>query len=68
MSSTISNPTLYDGSLLYGSRTIKDLSTSTKVPLMKYTPESTPTAYPVLTASILFRVNTLSPDTIDVFP
>ena len=34
----MSNPTLYDGLFEYGSKTIKDFVTSTKVPLMKYTP------------------------------
>ena len=59
--SDISNPTRYDGLLLYGSNTINDVGTSTKVPRKKYTPELTPNADPVAVASSEVSVKTVSP-------
>ena len=67
-SSIISNPTLYDGLLLYGSNIIKDVDTSTKVPRIKYTPSFTPKAEPVVEAFSRDRVNMVSPAFKVVFP
>ena len=59
--SDISNPTRYEGLLLYGSNTINDVGTSTNVPLKKYTPWLTPKAEPVAVASSDVNVKTVSP-------
>ena len=66
--SDISSPTLYDGLLEYGSNTIISLLTSTKVPLIKYTPLSTPTADPILLGSSVNTVKIVSPAFRVVFP
>ena len=68
ISSKISNPTRNDGSLSYGSRTICAVGTSTNVPLMKYTPSATPTAYPVAVEFTDKVVKTVSPIRRVVFP
>ena len=59
-SSRTSNPTLYDGVLVYGSRTISDVGTSTNTPLIKYTPLLTPNADPVADASSETQVRIVS--------
>ena len=66
--SITSNPTLKEGSFWYGSRTIWDWGTSTKYPLIKYTPGATPTAYPIAEASIDTAVKIVSPELRVVFP
>ena len=66
--SDISNPTRYDGWVLYGSNTINDVGTSTKVPRKKYTPEFTPNADPVAVASSEVSVKTVSPIVSVVLP
>ena len=68
ISSLISKPTLYDGLFENGSKITRDLVTSTKVPLIKYTPSSTPTADPVLEAMSEIRVNTVEPAVRVVLP
>tara|TARA_Y100000748_G_scaffold300765_1_gene299777 strand:+ start:878 stop:1090 length:213 start_codon:yes stop_codon:yes gene_type:complete len=61
ISSRISKPTLYDGLFEYGSKITNDFETSTKVPLIKYTPVSTPNADPIAVAFSATRVKMDSP-------
>ena len=66
--SDISRPTLYDGLFEYGSNTMTDFGTLTKVPLIKYIPASTPTADPIRHGSSDRTVNIVSPAFNVVFP
>ena len=54
--------------MLYGSKTIVSWETSTKVPLIKYTPVLTPKADPVAVASSGTKLKTVSPAVNVVFP
>ena len=66
--SWILRPTLYDGVLLYGSKTILSVDTSTKEPLIKYVPEDIPTEDPIAEALLSTNVKTVSPSFTAVFP
>ena len=68
ISSTISKPTRNDGVLLYGSKTISDVGTSTNVPRIKYTPSDIPNAEPTAAAFSSVSVAIVSFRLIVVFP
>ena len=63
-SSLTSNPTLYEGELLYWSRITVESATVTKNPLIKYTPWAIFAAAPVAVELDIIVVAKLAPDLI----
>ena len=61
-------PTRYDDTLVYGSKTILSVETSTNDPLIKYVPDCIPTADPIAEALSSTSVITVSPSFTAVFP